>query len=161
MVEILPFLQSTIAVGALAAGVALDIETAHGNGMLADFLMKKVKAECVLMTPDASDVLVIGMARGDATIAEIKVALEQTQLERDMSDQANARKVLHETLRVLSEPSGGFTDPVQIEVSLGGGKGIPFEKGDGWKWFVYNLGANDQVAGAFLHIYGTYYGVWL
>ncbi len=162
MVEILPFQNALggVSLGTLAQGIVMDIETAHGTGLLVSFLMKKVIAEIVLDTPDSGDIIRVGMARGDATITEIKTALELTQLERDQQDQANVRVVLFETMRLLAETSGG-TRPLRIEQSLGGGLGIPFEDGDGWKWFGYNAGANDFVSGAMLFICGHYYGVWL
>ncbi len=158
IVEILKDL-STQAIGTLAQGVALAINVTHATGLLADFLMKRVTAEVLINDFDSLDTLIVGMARGDATVTEIKAAIELTQLERDLQSQANVRVVLHETVRFVAE--SGTDNKAMIEASLGGGKGIPFEKGDGWQWFAYNHGANDQVAGAIALLQATYYGVWL
>ncbi len=162
MVEILPMRNTDggVALDTLAKTIAMSIESSQGSGLLQSFLMKKVAVDANLITPDSGDTIIIGMARGDATVTEIKAAVEQIQLERDLVDQANARQVLWETVRVLSD-EGGFPKTVRIVESLGGGKGIPFEDGDGWQWFAYNAGGNDQVAGAFVHLSGVYYGVWL
>ncbi len=157
----MPFQFLPIGLATLQAGVAVVIENAHSTAMLESFLMKRVEATFVLQTPDVDDHIIIGMSRGDATVAEIKAAIELTQLERDLQDQANARVVLHETKRMLTGNDGVVGDKVHLKVSLGGGKGIPFDDGDGWAWFAYNAGSNDQVAGAFIGGNGTYYGVWL
>ncbi len=160
MVDILPF-TGAAAAGTLAQGIAADLETAQSTGLLNAFLMKRVNATALMDTPDVSDTIIVGMARGDATVTEIKAAIELAQVERDAQDQANARVVLHETKRYLFASTTVDTNIVHIDASLGGGKGIPFDEGDGWKWFMYNDGANDQVAGMTVRIMGTYYGVWL
>ncbi len=149
------------ALATLATGVAVAVINASGTGLLADFLMKRVVADICPITFDSMDIITVGMARGDATVTEIKAAIELTQLERDMQDQANVRVVLWETVRTVFDNGDINPQPQRVEVSLGGGQGIPFERGDGWQWFCYNGGANDQVAGAFLFIDATYYGVWL
>ncbi len=148
-------------VGALTANVALAGGTDYATGLLASFLMKKVEFSHFLETPDAEDLLIIGMARGDATITEIKTAIEKKQVERSKKDQANTRDILWETVRHISANSAADSMAIHQVVSLGGGKGIPFEEGDGWQWFIYNKGLNDQVAGAFVRSNATYYGVWL
>ncbi len=163
MVEILRD-QSTAggtALSTLAQGIALVVASQQSTGMLAPFLMKRVLADIWLLSPDAVDIITVGMARGDATITEIKAAMELTQLERDMQSQANVRVVLWETVRTLAARVSADNDHARVEVSLGGGGGIPFEEGDGWQWFAYNSGANDQVAGAFVYVDATYYGVFL
>ncbi len=149
------------ALGTLNAQIALSIETGHATGMLRSFLMKKVMGTLVLKTPDAGDTLLCGMARGDATITEIKAAIEMAQVERSMQNQADVRVVLHETLLVIVGKETDRTETVEIEKSLGGGNGIPFEEGDGWQWFTYNLNSSNLVAGSNLTGEFTYYGVWL
>ncbi len=149
----------------LAANAALQVEGGHATGMLNGFLMKKVRALIALQVVDAEDLIIVGMARGGATVTEIKTAIEMQQLDRSRQDQANVRVVLFETLEQL------YAGPVvaggqqmllaEVEVSLGGGKGIPFDEGEGWQWFVYNWGNGAQVAGAIISIDATYYGAWL
>ncbi len=162
MVEIIPFRWTPIDLGTLGAQIATTVSNPHATGLLASFLAKKLDMTVWLESPDQSDAILVGMARGDATVTEIKTAIENVQLERDGQDQANTRVVLHETMAVLAgaQPSSdGYK--VRMRVSLGGGRGIPFERGDGWQFFAYNAGQNDQVAGAFLGGFGTVYGVWL
>lgn len=157
MVEIMPYQVRDYAVGTLAAQVAATITT---KTITDAFLAKHFRGTWVLMTPDANDILVVGLARGDTTVAEIKTAMEMSRLERDESNSIAAKQVLWETVKLLTETSGGFS-PVNIDVTLGGGKGIPFDADDGYQMFVYNLGANDQVAGALIYFEGYLTGVWL
>lgn len=123
------------------------------------FLLKHVKATLVLESPDNDDNIVVGLARGDASVTQIKAALELDPVDSDLEEQAQARTILWETVRVLYV---GLTDAQQyIDVSIGGGKGIPFEQNEGWQWFAYNQGANDQVAGAVVVGIGMLAGIWL
>ncbi len=147
----------------LAGETASIVESGHSTGMLQDFLMKRVRAMWALTGGVAGELFLIGMARGDATVTEIKAALEDIQLERDRTTQASKRKVLHETLKLIG--AGTTTEGtlmVEIDVALGGGKGIPFEKTDGWSWFIYNvLSGAASNASQVISGQSTYYGIWL
>ncbi len=162
MVELMPF-QVRTALATLAAATALQIEGGQSTGLLENFLMKHVMAEWHIDSPDVNDTIILGLARGDATVTEIKAAIETTQLERNTKQQAIVRDVLWESVRMLAVGNdvGARNNHVRIDVSLGGGKGIPFEKGDGWQWFAFNHGTNDQVAGATMVGAGMCSGVWL
>ncbi len=151
------------AVGTLATGIAAVVSNTHATGLLNAFLMKKVKAKLWLDAPDAGDTLLVGIARGGATVTEIKTAIEDSTLDRDRKGQAQIRDVLFETIDVLAEMITATEEHlfVSMEVSVGGGNGIPFDEGEGWQWFMYNAGANDQVAGALINLDVTYWGAWL
>ncbi len=162
MVEIISDVDVATALGTLATQTAIVMDTSHATALLQSFLMKKVRAHVRSKgaTTD-DDGILVGMARGDATITEIKAALETVQLERDMQTQANRRVVLFETLMYLRGSGDGVTQFAEREVSLGGGNGIPFEDGDGWQWFAYNYSDGNLTTGQSLHLHATIYGVWL
>ncbi len=155
--------QGGTALATLAPAIAVSVVTTHGTGLLNAFLMKKARGTLWIDDMDASDMLIVGMARGDATITEIKAALENADVARDRTGQASIRQVVNETLTLIwrDAAAGDVRQSMEIEVSLGGGKGIPFGEGQGWQWFVYNAGANAQVAGALFNMEMTYYGAWL
>ncbi len=161
-IQILTDSAPAVVMDTLAGLTALDVDTTHATGLLQSFLMKKVSARFHLRGRTADDEgLMVGLARGDATITEIKAALEDSQLERDNKSQAAKRDVLHETLRML-QPAGDTTEAwAELDVSLGGGSGIPFEDGDGWKVFVYNFGSGSLTTGSVLDFHATYWGIWL
>ncbi len=164
-VQILTDTATGAAVGALAANIAVQVEGAHSTGLLQSYLMKKVKASFVIegLTSGEGNHLIAGIARGDASIAEIQTAITGTQLERDRVSQAQKRVVLHETLTAL--PVSAILDTrtmtMEIEISLGGGRGIPFEEGDGWQWFVINIDDSTITTGATFALRATYWGIWL
>ncbi len=159
MVEILKDTTRGVALGTILTATALSVESGHGTGLLHSFLMKKVMANVGIRAGTIGELIIVGLARGDASVGEIKAAMEAVQLERDIVTQASNRVVLYETLRILNlDPS---QQPMHYEVSLGGGKGIPFEDGDGWQWFVYNVGSATLTTGALISMDATYYGVWL
>ncbi len=164
IVIILSEVNSATSIASLASLTAVSIASSHGTGLLADFLMKKIRFQYFLKGAVADETIIMGIARGDATVTEIKAALEQVQLERDLTDQANKRRVLFETLKVMTGVAAnpGGHEVNEMEASVGGGKGIPFEKGDGWQIFAYNpdngaLSAGAQELGGQV----TYYGIWL
>lgn len=156
-VEILKDTANGTALSTLADDTVLSVESGHGTGMLQSFLCKKVSASISISGLAADQPVIVGMARGEANVTQIKTAITQSQLERDAKDQAEIRDVLHETLRVVDS----LHNNVEITVSLGGGKGIPFEDGDGWQWFVYNFSGGSLTTGAKFHGNTTYYGVFL
>ncbi len=159
--------KASQALGTLSGNVALAVATGHGTGLLRSFLMKKVKLHACLvegLTAKEGNGLIVGMARGDASVGEIKAALEDIQLEDDRKTQAAKRDVLHEAIWSLDWENFDGTavatsDPSMV--SLGGGNGIPFEEGDGWQWFVYKVNTGNLTTGSTLAIHATYWGIWL
>ncbi len=162
MVEILSDSSAANSLGTLATLTALVIETGHATGLLRSFLMKKVKARFRTVGRTVGDEgLMVGMARGGASITEIKAAIEAVQFQEDQQNQGAVREVVHEAIALLHPVGDGTMESAEIMVSLGGGKGIPFGEGVGWQWFVYNLGDGSLTTGAKLHMHATYWGVWL
>ncbi len=162
IVEILSH-TNVFSIASLATKTAVVTNSQFGTGLLSSFLMKKVRLLAFLKAAVAEETVIIGMARGDATVTEIKTAIENIQLERDLQDQANIRVVLMETLGIFASSTSLTAKAViEMEVSLGGGKGIPFELGDGWAWFAYNPDNGNLSAGSQeVIMQASYYGVWL
>lgn len=159
-IQILPVQFRSVALATLAVQVAqiLEVSTlAHA------FLAKTVQGTYVMQAPDTDDTIVVGMARGDSTVAEIKAALELNRLEPDEPSEAASKHVLWETVMILDGRIGaaGANKQPMPRVSLGGGKGIPFDADDGFSFFAYNIGTDDQVAGAVVHFQGYLTGIWL
>ncbi len=157
-------ITNSAAADSLGSRTVAVINSDFGTGLLQSFLMKK--AHLMLWAEDfvAGETVIVGIARGDATITEIKTALETAQLERDMQDQANVRVVLLESLGIVGvhAPAGEGAIHTDLTFSVGGGKGIPFENGDGWQLFAYNPSGNAiSNATQFIQGVATYYGVWL
>lgn len=158
MVEILPQ-NHAVSLGTLATATALTVGT---TAITEPFLMKHLRGTWLCRDPDVGDTLLVGLARGDASVAEIKVAIELNQTERDQVNQAQARIVAWETVRTMTALTGAQgMQSDHIDQTLGGGGGIPFDADDGWQFFVMNIGSNDQVAGATVNFRGDVTGVWL
>ncbi len=82
-------------------------------------------------------------------------------MKRDGVQTALSKQILWETVRLLTSNDPTDTPRARVDVSIGGGKGIPFEEDVGWQWFAYNNGGNDQVAGCFVQLMGYIAGIWL
>ncbi len=159
-VEIIPEHIDAIGLGTLAAKTALVIESQH-NDITSPFMMTHVRGSIVLKAADQGDTVVVGMAQGNASLTEIKTALEATQKARSPSQQAATRKVLHQTLMTLICRTTAQPDKVFIDEKIGGKKGIPFDEAVGWQWFAYNPDDGAFASGAELLGQMTYNGVWL
>ncbi len=159
MVEIIPQ-SARDSLGTLAANTALAVCSQSASNTAA-FLAKKVIMSAILDGFTAGEgPITFGMARGDASVTAIKTALEQAQVDRNAKQQGTARDVIWETVRNMEMIAGGKSW-VHIEVSLGGGQGIPFDVDDGWKWFVFNHSGVALTTGAVIVCDGVVYGVWL
>lgn len=155
--------EGSVDLATLNTKIAVAFETSHATALLNAFLMKRVRAEIVLQDAVAQEgPILVGMARGKATIAEIKAAVEMLQLDRSRQQQADVRVVLFETVRAMFDSNSGSGRVVwTIDESLGGGKGIPFDEGEGWQWFAYNADASNLTGNAFIKLQATYFGAWL
>ncbi len=162
MVTILP-IQIDAAVGAPTVGTAVKIESAREATLSRAFLGKHLVLELVLDAPDSLDTLLIAMAQGLFTVAQLAAAVTSNAQRDDPVEENIAKRVLWETMVLMANDDGSGTGSKnrRIDVSLGGGKGIPFAEDRGWQIFVMNVGVNDQVAGTTIIGHGYMSGVWL
>ncbi len=165
-----PLRMNGDALGTLAADTALIIQTGLSTGLTQSFLLKQLQYnfQATGMTP--GDSVILGLANGTATIAEIEDALRAAVVDPDDASSliiaANKSIVFWESLVCIATGSAGvgaLTSSQQINtvMSIGGGKGIPGREGAGFSVFVYNpatvaLTTGSAVAGLII-----LKGVWL
>ncbi len=160
---------SEFAVGALGAETAQIINNdIGGTNMNRSFLAKKVRIHYTLIAADTEDTLLVFLANGDLSVAELKTALTTfayPQNPNDPTDQTNqplVKGIWWETMQMVSASGTGDGKRVINEVvTLGGGKGIPAIKDSGVSMFIYNPLASAFVAGAFSSGHLLFYGAWL
>ncbi len=171
-IQILPDIIQNVQLSTLGPNIALQLSSTYSAALLKSFLMQKAQFEILLEEIDPLDFnshILFGLARGgDVGVTEIAAALQKAQVEPDRKDQAIIRDVLHDTVRLFQPDRWSITvgdhasARLSYTVNLGGSKGIPFENGDGWQLFAYNVG-NLAIPISGSRIFGkvTYYGVWL
>lgn len=152
------------AVASLGSVTAILLSADIDTELVRSFLVKKVMAQFFIDGSVVDEAVLIGMARGGTSITQIKTALETIQTDRDDSKNALTKEVLMETVRIigagLSDGSGNLV--INYEVSLGGGKGIPFAATEGWTWFAYNPAGGPLSAGSQVVVgHVSYSGIWL
>ncbi len=154
-------LRATFSTGALAAGTALLVTGDMDTEFDAPFLVKSVDIHWGWLTSTAADVLIMGLAQGDMSAAEIGAALGQALTDPfDVGERGaltTARGIFWETVRILD----AVTQRVRTErISIGGGKGIPIAEVKGINQFIFNHGggALTDANGAMLTVIK---GVWL
>ncbi len=163
-IQIISMQEVNVSLGTLASRTALKVLSDHESGLKEPFLMKKVRIQCIGtgFTAGEGDRIIIGIARGGASVTQIKAALEDNLFERNKKGQAAKRDVLFETLTApmrLTAATTVFFD--SGEISLGGGKGIPFDEDGGWQIFAHNFSSSALTTGSALAFLGHAWGVWL
>ncbi len=143
----------------LATRTAIIIDSDHSTNLVGTALITKVNAHVYVrdLTTGEGPIL-IGMARGDATVAEIATALNQQHVQpKNPGDQSAMQNVFFESVVACFNQF----PVINYEFKLGGGKGIPMQEGIGWQWFAYNLDSSSLTTGAAAGVQATLYGAWL
>ncbi len=159
---------SDAALGALAARASVTLGNAF-NGITATFLMKRFRIWIRLkgITSGEGFPFLVGIARGDATQAEIAAAMLEGNTSgpsdtTQMLTQDNAFVVVQKTVRALNP---GGIDPTQgslsIDIKMPGKNGVPFPEGSGWQVFIYNADDDALTTGGTVQGQAQYWGVWL
>ena len=158
------------ALGTLAGQTALALNTAF-NTLTASFLMIRIRYFLQYVGRTAADdgPVLIGIARGDATAAEIGTAIlegnpsgpaDTTQ----MLTQDNAWVVFQNTLVPFNTASGdgteGFVNNSEW-ISFGGKRGIPALEDNGFQVFAFNAGSGSLATGGSINGICQIQGRWL
>ncbi len=161
-------LRDTVAIsaGTLAQGVAV---IGGGLGLQEDFriLKTEVVAGIVAMTEGQGQGLLLGIANGDLTIAQIAECLDANGPigPSDRLQTERTERSCH-VVGVLN-PS---TDNVTAELFKDKHTGAPFivdkfpwtySDDDSWQWFVFNPSPSGLTTGATVYINGLHYRVWV
>lgn len=146
----------------LAASTASVVTGTMDTEMDAPFLCKQLQWNAAVMDLDPSDAVLIGLAHGDATQAEIETALQQSLTDpNDVGEWPLVLKkqiIWWESLFVLT----GQQNVCNERIKLGGGKGIPIAEGKGVNLFVYNISTTTALTtGSVFACLATLKGVWL
>ncbi len=136
----------------LNSDTALIIDNGYGTALKRAFLIKQIRYELGLEASDGDDMIIIGMANGGATIAEIASALATKLVDPGEASAwpsfISSKVILWETVRAIpgNEPQAVLNETI----SIGGGKGIPMAVNKGIQLFVFNPSANSLTTGATL-----------
>ncbi len=159
------------ALGTLGGQTALVINSAF-NGITATFLMQRIRYFLQLVGRTAADdgPILVGVARGDATAAEIATAMlegntagpgDTTQI----LSQDNTWVVYQNTVVAFDATSGDNTEGVIPKlgdwISFGGKNGIPAAEGTGFQLFAFNAGSGSLTTGSSLNGIVDIQGRWL
>ncbi len=153
------------ALGALAADTAVQLNQAIGSGSTQSFLAKRIKYALGITDATDTDGIIIGIASGSATVAEIQAALTVTVSNPDDAGSkavsANKRNIWWETVRYLHAEASQGHIVLNEDISLGGGKGIPMKEADGFQLFAYNPSTAALTTGMTVQGLLMFSGVWL
>ncbi len=154
-----------VSLGTLAAKTAIAGDLAF-TATTAGWLMKQARQFVTVngVTIGEGPIL-IGIARGDATAAEISLAMieantsgpQDTTQRRTESD---SWIVLQNSVEQLI-PNGDGTSHTSSGKWISFGKGIPYAETSGWQSFIYNASGSALTTGARADGDVHYRGVWL
>ncbi len=164
--QIYPIHLQDAAVSTLGAGTALIVNSDFTTNLTRTFLLKQVQyALEVSGGTSGQGPLVVGLAMGLASVAEIGNALEDLVTNpNDPSSQAIAglkRTVLWETVRIFQITNAGNQNLINEKISIGGGKGIPALEEAGLSVFVWNPANASLSTGTLLSGLVILKGVWM
>ncbi len=152
------------ALGTLAANTVLQLQSTYGNTITRTFLLKKFECLTTIeqLTSEQGPILV-GLANGTASVAEIKSALEDNNPDPDDATSyavaANRRMILWQSLHILD---GRQDTKNHYRTRIGArGKGIPIAEDTGVQVFAYNADSSALTTGASIRGYYMLGGVWL
>ncbi len=159
----------TVSLGTLAAQTPIILTGGIMSTSLAhSFLVKKIKINLHLDTVVPSEgPFYVGMAFGDATVGEIQGGLQEANTSgphdtTQVRTQDNAFNIVQMSLTAGEQQVESSTVShwnFRNEISFG--KGIPFQEGQGWNWFVYNAGNGALTTGSGINGHCQAMGVWL
>ncbi len=157
-IQILPSRLTDDSTGTLASITAIILDSVLGTGLLSNFLLKKLRTQIMVEGLTAGEGLILFYASTTLTIAEIANIMNASILgPAEIDEQASAKGIYWETLRMVNAEQPLY----QLDLSLGGGKGIPIFEGVGMQLVAYNpAGGTLTTAGVISGIQAAY-GVWM
>ncbi len=147
----------------LTAKTLVNHDSAHTN-LKEAFLLKTVMITGHIKTPDLTDRIYLVFAYGDPTIAEIKVGLESEVNDPEDTDayrlgQIHTRRVIDVMALDGGNTTGaerGFSWKPRLPA-----KGLPFAKGGGWKFQLYNPSTGALTNGPTVTSWSKAMGAWM
>ncbi len=157
---------NNIDIGALAGNDAILVANRYDSGvMLEDFRIIKVDYWIGIRPSQTTTLyggpIIVGLAHGDLTAAEIEEVLESTVLSAGdivASDVALRPVWPLEMILMPDADLGNSSDLVRKDsVNIR----WTFNDPEGWVWFVYNAGTVALVAGNGITILAKIFGMWV
>lgn len=129
--------------GVLASDTAVQVHSTFATGLTRTFLCKRFRLEAFVdeLLTDGEG-LIVGVAQGSATVAEIATQLTSGSSLADPKDPTNwavfgqNNIIWWQTLRVLD--ANGGPQKISCDVAIGGKNGIPMIEDQGAQLFVFN-----------------------
>ncbi len=167
--QFIPLRLNSDALGTLGSDTAIVFNNAFVNNTQS-FLVKQLGMHYNINGMTAGDNVIVGLANGSATAAEI--ASSMTQLVTDPDDASSlavtaAKQIIFwETIRSISCPgtptgTAATSQVINEMVSLGGGKGIPLKEDNGLAIFAFNTQSGALTTGGVVNGFFVLKGVWL
>ncbi len=152
-------------VGALASKDAVKIT---GPILQEDFRLLKSEFTAIMngLTAGEGAGLIIGIANGELSAAEIEEALEVGG-PLDLNDRVGSERAMRnvKVLGATQVPAGVANTELQFVNEHGGPIIVSkhrwtYSNPEGWSWWIYNQGGS-LTTGATLQLLCTHYGVWV
>ncbi len=163
-------LVDTVALGTLGARTAIALNTAF-NALTATFLMMRVRYLLKLSGSTLGDdgPILIGIAKGNASIAEIGSAMIENNtsgpedVTQSLTEDTSFSVYQNTVVSMIGESTVEDGHPATKSgwIRFGGKRGIPASEGSGWQLFAFNSGSSALTTGAVVNGLAHTQGVWL
>lgn len=159
-----------VTLGTLATKTALLLATTQAS-ITATFLMLRVTYNLLLDSVEETEgPFIVGLCRGDATVAEIKLAMDYANSSGPLD---TTQMVAGSDTTVIRWDSLIYGRQIANEIGTAtvnwefrgtrklGRKGVPWAEGSGWKSFVFNDDSSNMTTGSAMGGSIHSEGVWL
>ncbi len=163
-------LVDSVALSTLAARTAIALNTTF-NAITATFLMKRVRYLLKIAGSTLGDdgPILVGVAKGDASIAEIGSAMIENNtagpddVTQSLTEDTSFTVYQNSVVSMIGESTVEDGHPATKSrwISVGGRNGIPAREGSGWQLFAFNAGSSALTSGAVVNGLSHIQGVWL
>jgi len=127
----------------LAISTALLLSTTIAN-FKAAILLTYVRLAAIIQWPDVGDKLIIGLAYGDATIAQIAAALVNATVDTEKTQDYRENQVSQRAIIDIWAPpppaAAGLSTTINWKPRLPA-KGLPANASSGFQFFAFNISA--------------------
>ncbi len=163
-------LVDTVALGTLGARTAIVLSSVF-NAITASFLMMRVRYLLKIAASTLGDdgPILIGLAKGNATLAEIGSAMIENNtsgpddVTQSLTEDTAFTVYQNTIVSMIGESTVEDGHPATKSgwIRVGGRKGIPATEGSGWQLFAFNSGSSALTTGAVINGLAHVQGVWL
>ncbi len=156
--------QTRGGLGALAALDAVEIGGSYNDALVEDFRIMKMDYWMAILPATAITILdgpiIIGLAAGQITAAQVEQALEAVPLNSDATALEESNRPVW-PLEIFLIPDADLADNATLVRKGSINLRWTFNNPSGWVWWAYNVSSGALTTGSIAVILAKMFGMWV